>query len=130
MSLVDSLDSVIMAYSYAGLLERKKGFRLFERTKDYSQLDSALDAEDKLLELKNYTVSNLGITLTLMSIVVAFRYAVIITTVQILQLHRSVSMIVMMGLIGDNCGPCQRAVNDPNGGGLAGRWWRFWGAVS
>ena len=31
-----------------------------------------------------------------------------------------------MGLIGDNCGPCQEAANDPDGGGLAGRWWRGW----
>lgn len=31
-----------------------------------------------------------------------------------------------MGLIGDNCGPCQRAADDPDGGGLAGSWWRGW----
>lgn len=35
-----------------------------------------------------------------------------------------------MGLIGDNCKPCQDAANDPDGGGLAGRWWRGWDAVS
>jgi nickel/cobalt transporter (NiCoT) family protein len=35
-----------------------------------------------------------------------------------------------MGLIGDNCGPCQDAANDPNGGGLAGSWWRGWDRVS
>lgn len=31
-----------------------------------------------------------------------------------------------MGLIGDNCTQCQDAANDPDGGGLAGSWWRAW----
>jgi hypothetical protein len=36
-----------------------------------------------------------------------------------------------MGLIGDNCTPCSRAAGADNGhgGGLAGRWWRFWAVV-
>lgn len=36
----------------------------------------------------------------------------------------------IMGLIGDNCTPCQEAAEDPDGGGLAGRWWRGWATVS
>lgn len=36
----------------------------------------------------------------------------------------------MMGLIGDNCQPCLRAANDPDGGGLAGSWWRFWASAN
>jgi hypothetical protein len=34
-----------------------------------------------------------------------------------------------MGLIGDNCRPCREAAEDSHGGGLAGRWWRFWAKV-
>lgn len=34
-----------------------------------------------------------------------------------------------MGLIGDNCTQCQDAANDPDGGGLAGSWWRAWARV-
>jgi high-affinity nickel-transport protein len=110
MSLVDSLDSVIMAYSYTGFLERSKRFRLLERrerkgphvdTTSFEQAPEAKEpqedqppnvativpAEDnisdssqpdaetrsRMLELKRYTTSNLGIVLTLMSILVAFR---------------------------------------------------------
>ncbi|KAG9105263.1 hypothetical protein FRC07_009446, partial [Ceratobasidium sp. 392] len=56
------------------------------------------------------TMSSLSIVLTLLSILVAF----------------SISLITIMGLIGENCGPCREAAEDPDGGGLAGRWWRGW----
>jgi len=62
------------------------------------------------LIIKENTMSGLSIALTLISILVAF----------------SISLIEIMGLIGDNCGPCQRAADDPEGGGLAGSWWRGW----
>jgi hypothetical protein len=42
----------------------------------------------------------------------------------------SISLIEIMGLIGENCVPCQAAAEDPEGGGLAGSWWRFWASVS
>lgn len=35
-----------------------------------------------------------------------------------------------MGLIGENCTSCQEAAEDPDGGGLAGSWWRAWARVS
>lgn len=41
----------------------------------------------------------------------------------------SISLIEIMGLIGDNCTQCQDAANDPDGGGLAGSWWRAWARV-
>ena len=105
MSLVDSLDSVIMAYSYTGILERKKGLRLWEKKPLAAQeikspapanvepdekkvgdeikeslalpalekeADEITAAQAQMMRLKQYTTSNLGITLTLMSIVVAF----------------------------------------------------------
>jgi hypothetical protein len=118
MTLVDSLDSVIMTYSYTGLLERKKGFCLIERLPALPILEGRLspsvpirdeteekknpgksrieladlpsqerqnenaninitnpssEAQAQLMRLRHYTTSNLGITLTLMSIIVAFR---------------------------------------------------------
>ncbi|CEL62577.1 High-affinity nickel transport protein OS=Cupriavidus necator (strain ATCC 17699 / H16 / DSM 428 / Stanier 337) GN=hoxN PE=1 SV=3 [Rhizoctonia solani AG-1 IB] len=67
--------------------------------------------EQKTLEqaAKN-TMSGLSIILTLLSILVAF----------------SISLITIMGLIGENCDSCREAAEDPNGGGLAGSWWRGW----
>ncbi|EIW59722.1 NicO-domain-containing protein [Trametes versicolor FP-101664 SS1] len=159
MTLIDSIDSIIMLYSYAGFPER--GFALLEprtraptfpRTRtppeagperNKSQVDVAevvradVDVKDPLeqdpekvgtvdavdaradinepvhqrtLRVKHNAVSNLSILLTLMSIMVAF----------------SISLITVMGLIGDNCAPCQKAANAEDGGGLAGRWWRGW----
>ena len=43
----------------------------------------------------------------------------------------SISLIVLMGLIANNCSPCIAAADadDGHGGGLAGRWWRGWANV-
>ncbi|KDQ11070.1 hypothetical protein BOTBODRAFT_190028 [Botryobasidium botryosum FD-172 SS1] len=172
MTLVDSVDSVLMLYSYSGFPER--GLALFRRplgTPDQEHGTSAgidhdlpesssiqspsstqhlanrppsspqatpvappgpgaeswspqdreeaqntkVNAEidptrNKLV--KENTMSGLGIILTLLSILVAF----------------SISIITIMGLIGDNCRPCKEAAEaeDGHGGGLAGRWWRGW----
>ncbi|KIP10218.1 hypothetical protein PHLGIDRAFT_266160 [Phlebiopsis gigantea 11061_1 CR5-6] len=66
------------------------------------------------IRIKRNAMSGLSIMLTLMSILVAF----------------TISLIEIMGLIGDNCKACQDAANDPDGGGLAGRWWRGWAAAN
>ncbi|OCF72005.1 high-affinity nickel-transporter [Kwoniella mangroviensis CBS 8886] len=66
--------------------------------------------KDRLLRVKTQTMSNLSIILTLLSILVAL----------------SISLITMMGLIGENCQKCTDAAEDPDGGGLAGSWWRAW----
>lgn len=42
----------------------------------------------------------------------------------------SISLITVMGLIGEHCTKCTEAAEDPNGGGLAGSWWRGWAKVS
>jgi len=60
--------------------------------------------------VKFNTMSNLSIVLTLISILVAL----------------SISLITILGLIGEQCGPCLRAANAEDGGGLAGSWWRGW----
>lgn len=49
-----------------------------------------------------------------------------------LTFYFSISLITIMGLIGEQCGPCAAAAaaDDGHGGGLAGRWWRGWAKVS
>lgn len=39
-----------------------------------------------------------------------------------------ISLITIMGLIGEQCKKCKEAAEaeDGKGGGLAGRWWRAW----
>ncbi|KAH8104710.1 NicO-domain-containing protein [Cristinia sonorae] len=170
MTLVDSIDSVVMLYSYSGFPERS--FAIFEPRKpaapslppitptspsnplesplpspatsmpfltatrpasqtieaDYDEpvspkLKNAKDPEVHVLlepiedeqvkrdmRVKRNAMSGLSVILTLMSILVAF----------------SISLITVMGLIGDNCAPCQEAAEAEDGGGLAGRWWRGW----
>jgi len=181
MTLIDSLDSILMLYSYAGFPEHS--WAIFEHAglvegevddddisvdpleaeesissprapylspggkaslsiQEISRADGArmgsperqlpdndpLDVEcgPKLksdsktrvardLQVKRNMMSGLSIILTLMSIVVAF----------------SVSLITIMGLIGNNCRPCREAASAQggHGGGLAGRWWRVWAKV-
>ncbi|KIM89142.1 hypothetical protein PILCRDRAFT_813050 [Piloderma croceum F 1598] len=182
MTLVDSIDSILMLYSYSGFPERS--WAIFERAastedqgvKPYmpeleeeipnraelphpstegnaspsinvsetdevrtetrkqnpteydalevveqdTQLKSDFEVnatvrEDRVtrnLLVKRNTMSGLSIILTLMSIIVAF----------------SISILTIMGLIGNNCRLCREAASaqDGHGGGLAGSWWRFW----
>jgi hypothetical protein len=44
----------------------------------------------------------------------------------------SISLITIMSLIGQECASCVKAAeaDGGHGGGLAGRWWRGWAAVS
>ncbi|KAJ3987938.1 NicO-domain-containing protein [Lentinula detonsa] len=135
MTFVDSLDSVLMLYSYAGFPEHS--FKIFEE-KLLQDCPSGLKTECERIErkpdidsgpkfesqpgiqitrkarAKQNAISGLSILLTLMSILVAF----------------SISLIEIMALIGDNCTPCQTAVNAEDGGGIAGRWWRGWNVAS
>ncbi|KAH7336999.1 high-affinity nickel-transport protein-domain-containing protein [Rhizoctonia solani] len=69
-----------------------------------------LTEQQTLKQAAKNTMSGLSIVLTLLSILVAF----------------SISLITIMGLIGENCSSCREAAEDPNGGGLAGSWWRGW----
>ncbi|KAI0755148.1 high-affinity nickel-transport protein-domain-containing protein [Daedaleopsis nitida] len=166
MTLIDSLDSVIMLYSYAGFPERS--FALFElrpeleaapaaaktkqpdseafaevdevahavprpvqvqvedrKSRDKQAIDGDADADAEVtvavvdpeasarrraLRVKHSAMSNLSILLTVMSILVAF----------------SISLITVMGLVGDHCARCQAAADAEDGGGLAGSWWRGW----
>ncbi|KAG9027510.1 hypothetical protein FRB95_007647 [Tulasnella sp. JGI-2019a] len=150
MTLVDSADSILMLYSYAGFPE--SGFAFFTCSHSEGSLDkgstpvvprrdmrprdasadanttagkeeavldekrdaiSTMDASEAAaasLRVKQNTMSGLSIVLTLISIVVAF----------------SISVITLMGLIGNVCHSCSEAASAPDGGGVAGRWWRGW----
>ncbi|KGB74229.1 high-affinity nickel-transporter [Cryptococcus deuterogattii 99/473] len=82
-----------------------------ERVGGSSRVDNIGGARnERVMKAKANTMSSLSIILTLLSILVAL----------------SISLIEIMGLIGDNCTQCQDAANDPDGGGLAGSWWRAW----
>ncbi|KIY43030.1 NicO-domain-containing protein [Fistulina hepatica ATCC 64428] len=143
MTLIDSCDSVVMLYSYAGFPEH--GWKIFDhRLSTSNPFESAitpatpsagsinsggvsiktahiqavlteadvveLERRARATRVKANMMSSLSIVLTLISILVAF----------------SISLIEIMGLVGENCASCQEAANDPNGGGLAGAWWRGW----
>ncbi|KAE9392833.1 NicO-domain-containing protein [Gymnopus androsaceus JB14] len=111
MTLVDSLDSILMLYSYSGFPERS--FRIIEKKNSNNSLgvEGPTDPESsRSMRVKQNAISGLSIILTIMSILLAF----------------SISLIEIIALIGDNCTPCQNAANADNGGGLAGRWWRAW----
>ena len=84
MTLIDSLDSVLMLYSYTGFPERK--FALFVKQDKFRspgetplvehQPDPDEDRPEKInTRVKMNAMSGLSIILTLMSILVAFRYA-------------------------------------------------------
>ncbi|KAJ6562167.1 high-affinity nickel-transport protein-domain-containing protein [Mycena capillaripes] len=129
MSILDSADSVLMIYSYSGFPERT--WAIFDRkavlpddsvqvqvnaaadAKTDAPADSEMRAPEQATReqrVKANVMSGLSIILTLMSIVVAF----------------SISLITIMGLIGEQCARCRAAADAPDGGGLAGKWWRGW----
>jgi high-affinity nickel-transport protein len=86
MTLVDSLDSVLMLYSYTGFPERK--FALFVKQEEFGspnppgetplverELDIDEDRPEKIdMRVKMNAMSGLSIILTMMSILVAFRH--------------------------------------------------------
>ncbi|KAF7768671.1 hypothetical protein Agabi119p4_7914 [Agaricus bisporus var. burnettii] len=140
MTLIDSLDSILMLYSYAGLIENPSRWKIFEprqsqievpeKEGDITQEKDVKDTKGTDLEenqsqptvtalqdqiaiettAKMNVMSGLSIVLTLMSIVVAF----------------AISLITIMGLIGEHCSQCAAAASAEDGGGLAGAWWRSW----
>ena len=138
MTLVDSADSVLVLYSYAGF-PRIPSWALLINTKappiDTPPTDDQkIEIEDKSTagdrkidiaaeesppaslsgtRIKMDAMSTLSIVLTLMSILVAF----------------SISLITILALVGERCSQCAAAANAEDGGGLAGSWWRAWANV-
>jgi nickel/cobalt transporter (NiCoT) family protein len=92
------------------------------------------DRAARNLRVKGNTMSGLSIVLTLMSILVAFRQVsplVYKASATESTAPPSISIITIMGLVGDNCRPCRDAASTQDGhrGGLAGSWWRVWAKV-
>lgn len=145
MTLVDSLDSVLMVYAYAAPDKSRDGkwWALFEMREPLQQQQQERDQEEDKSDIKtednsasptsrgqdahtlrnlSTSAQNLSLLLTLLSIIMAF----------------VISIIVIMSLLAGNCKPCARSLelhNEPitdtdgtilNNGGLAGRWWNFW----
>ncbi|KAF9019197.1 NicO-domain-containing protein [Hymenopellis radicata] len=128
MTMLDSLDSILMLYSYSGFPE--DSFVIFEKRVSLPEDETAcanvlpstsvsaaeagmeepakgpheLQDKARALKVKLNMMSGLSIVLTLMSIFVAF----------------SISLITIMGLIGENCGKCQEAAEAEDGGDLLG----------
>lgn len=74
---------------------------------------AAVEEEDATEHAQGSTSTSLSHLLTLLSILLAF----------------AISIITLMGLIGENCGRCARAAtkqDESHDGGLEGRWWLFW----
>ena len=138
MTLIDSLDSVLMLYSYTGFPERK--FALFVKRGEFSspsspgetplvehELDLDEDRPEKIdMRVKMNAMSGLSIILTLMSILVAFRYVSRALSMARIYPISSISLITIMGLIGEECTPCREAAEDEDNRSLAARWWRGW----
>lgn len=138
MTLVDSLDSVLMLYSYTGFPESK--FALFVKREEIRspnppgeaplvghELDPDEDRPEKInMRVKMNAISGLSIILTLMSILVAFRYVVSSTVTGLGLPISSISLVTIMGLIGEECTPCRQAAEDKDNNSLAARWWRGW----
>jgi len=150
MTLVDSVDSILMLYSYSGFPEcsftifspkleckasaagvppgtdnssakEKENLEvIISEATPHEEVNKALPSEDpnsvlaRDTRVKMNVMSGLSIILTLMSVLVAF----------------SISLITIMGLIGEQCRPCRKAADAEDGGGLAGRWWRGWRRAS
>lgn len=154
MTLVDSLDSVLMINAYApgellspppARTDGKAATRFawlkrlrfledastLESRSDSSSLSNeaeqtekiepsqdkinseAHDDDDDVARTDRGTSSALSHLLTLLSILLAF----------------AISIITLMGLIGENCNQCAIAAtkqDETQNGGLKGRWWLFW----
>ncbi|RSH85452.1 hypothetical protein EHS25_004848 [Saitozyma podzolica] len=118
-----------------------------EQAQDTSQDNTPLRGDyrtGRMLDAKASTMSSLSITLTVICILVALRrveghISECPTSPSLAHEPRSqrlatslisvASLVEIMGMVDDNCSQCQDSANDPDGGGLAGSWWRFWDAI-
>lgn len=109
------------------------------------EVDANAEARRVRQETKLKTMSTMSIYLTLLSICVAFSYVACLDFAMSYQATlptplalsftelngpNSISLITIMGLIGENCSQCTAAAEAEDGGGLAGSWWRGWARVS
>uniref|UniRef100_A0A8H8CHJ5 Nickel/cobalt efflux system n=1 Tax=Psilocybe cubensis TaxID=181762 RepID=A0A8H8CHJ5_PSICU len=152
MTLVDSVDSILMLYSYTGFPERT--LLIFAPTSKENSTEATLQSEktdaikEKSAEIvqqaeeKTSTDNNSRPSVELetdstverdtrVKMNVMSGLSIILTLMSILVAF-SISLITIMSLIGEQCGACVSAAeaDDGHGGGLAGRWWRGWAQAS
>ncbi|TEB29128.1 NicO-domain-containing protein [Coprinellus micaceus] len=144
MSFLDSLDSVIMLYSYAGFPQRSwKFFEIVPRAaapppppqeKEHISVEER-DANEKVEVGKTVTSvevaeeSDEQYKATMQAKMNVMSGLSVILTVLSILVAFTISLITIMGLIGENCRKCIEAAEAEDGGGLAGRWWRGWAAA-
>jgi len=144
MTLVDSIDSILMLYSYTGFPEQR--FRLFEPAQDNGAQEQGcnayreaatsgaagsseeekkepvavaeVDADTTIRDIRKKAQRELIVKRNMMS------GLSIMLTLMSIGVAFSISFITIMGLLGDNCDRCREAAE--NDKGIAGRWWRFW----
>ncbi|KZV82273.1 NicO-domain-containing protein [Exidia glandulosa HHB12029] len=154
MSLVDSLDSVLMVHSYAGFPEHK--FKLLESSPPRISKESSKEALPPAHDLPAVNTSQTSGQDVVAAhpppddaaegdvevgkpvheedqtqeaaILRVKRNAMsnlsIVLTVMSILVAFSISLITTMGLIGEHCAACRDAAE--NDPGLAGKWWRGW----
>lgn len=149
MSLVDSLDSIMMIYAYAfSPPDKEKGEKwwdLFEKKEDLGTSSNEAAEEENKVESKenpevlsenvshleqqvNVNNKDLSKPKLLVSSSTFSSLSLLLTLLSIL-LAFSIGAIVLLGLIGESCKRCSRAADkqDESGnGGLEGRFWLAW----
>lgn len=151
MSLIDSLDSVLMVYSYSDFCEHSLAlFRRVDPSPNAGTLEPLPAADppaaekpddEKKGEAPGKEADALPISVSSTEAAqqantdtdrllelkhnTMSNLSIILTLMSILVAF-SISLITTMGLIGDNCAKCRAAAEAADGGGLAGSWWRAW----
>lgn len=149
MSLVDSLDSVLMIYAYAppatcagrprwALFENDAGRRIQDPS-THSPESHEKDETGRSERNDTDGLDNAGAAAAIAG--PASRFSLLLTLLSILMAF-AISIIEFMGLAADRCARCGRAADKQEayetrfeidsaqvptqGGGLEGRWWLFW----
>ena len=123
MSFADSCDAVLMvcAYAWEELQEQPKWYALYvdvpesgpHDEHDLARAGTEASAGPDMAHEIAVSTTPFALFLTALSIVIAF----------------AVSIIELLGLIGDRCAQCSAAADrqsESHDGGLAGRWWLWW----
>lgn len=141
MTFVDSVDSVLVLYSYSGFPEEKWAiFRqtgtseeanrqpnpiIAEKTEGPSNNEISSGDVEKGTDMQPTEHNQVQQNQDIVKRNVMSGLSIILTLMSILVAF-SISLITIMNLIGEECSQCREAAEAKDGGGLAGRWWRGW----
>lgn len=146
MSLLDSVDSVIMLFSYTGFPQHS--WNIVEKIPSQTATtapqvtdeanpsiikvaktnEKAVDLDDKVEQAEGLESKEHSHAINRAKMNVMSTLSIVLTVLSIL-LAFTISLITIMDLIGENCRKCVEAAEAGDGGGLAGRWWRGWAAA-